>query len=135
MEVPSKETLKSPIKRNCLSRPSPFKFFKGWLHKFYLVPYMSRCIHQWKNVRNQDSVKWSFCIGYIIHLRTNSFLKMISKDIVSVYFQDNWRDRIYSRMYIRSPLPLLFRSNLNEALNPLISNWAERNESSSFVSE
>ena len=38
-------------------------------------------------------------------------------------------------MYIRSPPPLLFLSNLNGALKLSILNWAEGNESSSFVSK
>ena len=58
-------------------------------------------------LRNHDSLKWRFYVGYMIR-------------------QNNLREGI---------LTLLFLSNQNGALKLSILNWAEGNESSSFDSE
>ena len=49
MEVSSKETLKVSYKKSC---------------------HISRYIHQLENLRDQGGLKWSFYVGYMIHLRT-----------------------------------------------------------------
>ena len=87
---------------------------------------------------NQGGWTWSFFVDYTIRLRTISFLQIDFNWYslnVTLPHANNWWDGISSRMYIRSPTRLLLRSNLNGALNSSILNWAERNTSSSFVSQ
>ena len=103
---------------------------------------MFRHIYQLKKLKNQGGLKWCFYVSYTMYVRTISFsnyhchyhyqnhyhFKLTSTDIVSVKhcdLQNNWRDGVSSRIYIRSSPPLLFLSNVNGALNPSILNWAK----------
>ena len=66
------------------------------------------------------------------------FFELISTERLFTLHWDldfNKRDGMSSLIYNRKPPPLSFLSYLYGVMKPSILNWAERNESSSFVSE